>query len=444
MMSKNVQPQTGTQPFREKKGRKDQVDQILAANFLDFSPISNISVVDKRSQIRHEFRQQSYTVGANTQTMEIRLGGGDSFIYGPNSYLSFRLSVSAGSAGFGASSVLNLFRTAEIKSQNGNEIDRVEEVNLYALQNIKYSTDQSHLERGHSELMGFSINTWNNFIDSTGAGGRPTEFDFIVPLRYILPIFGYPGLLPSSGLIAGSVIRITLEPFITALVSANSDANTTYTLSNVRLVTDELILTDAFAKRLQLLSARSGPGLSLTWESWYHQRETSNSTRVEVMMANSVSRACRSWAVVRNSANQDLTQDSISALSAADSIEEYQFKLGNLRFPDQVCDNQSEHFVNALIAFQQYDKDTGSAVDRLSYTTNPADADEGPRFLAGNRIVAASFERNHVLSLSGVSVNGNRLLRVNLLKDAAGDLVDLFMSYTKHASIHLDTNLIST
>jgi ABC-type thiamine transport system substrate-binding protein len=103
--------------------------------------------------------------------------------------------------------------------------------------------------------------------------------------------------------------------------------------------------------------------------------------------------------------------------------------------------DQDEHFANALIAFQAYDKQSGVVVDREAYTTSAAD---GNAIDAGNRIVAASFERNHILSLSGVSVNGNRLLRLNLNKAAADHFVDLFMSYTKHASIHLDTNLIST
>ena len=431
MMSKNVQPQTGTQPFREKKGRKDQVDQILAANFLDYQPVSNISVVDKRSQIRHEFRQQSYVVGNSPVTMELRMGGGDSFIYGPNSYLSFKLKVNADTAGFGAGSVLNIFKEAEIKSQNGNEIDRVEEVGLHSLQNIKYTHDSSFVTSGQAGLLGFQPEF------ATGLDTNDTLF--CIPLRFILPLFSYPGLLPSSGLTAGSVIRLTLQDVTTALVAAGPVAN--YTITDPRIVTDELILTDAFAKRLQLMSARSGPGLSITWESWYHQQERSAAGTIEVMMANSVSRACRSWGMVRD-APADAAADSISALSAAGTITQYQYKLGNLRFPDQRCVDQGEHFANALVAFGQYDKTSGCATNLASYTTNCTN--NGSSLNAGNRIVAASFERNHILSLSGVSVNGNRLLRLNLNKAADDHFVDLFMSYTKHASIHLDTNLIST
>jgi hypothetical protein len=432
-MSKNIQPQSATKSFREsKKGRKDQVDQILAANFLDYAPISNISVVDKRSQVRHEFRQQAYTVQANTQTMELRMGGGDAYIYGPNSYLSFKLKVDADAAGFGAGSVLNLFRTAELKAHSGNEIDRVEEVNIYGLQKIKYCEERSYIKSGQAGLLGFTDEFNANDVTTV-------DRTFIVPMKYILPIFGYPGLLPSQGLIAGSVLRITLEPLVTALVTAG--AATSYTISDPRIVTDELILTDAFAKRLQIMSARNGPGLSLTWESWYHQRETSSASRVEVMMANSVSRATRAWAVCRAVASQVGTADSISALSDPDTIEEYQFKLGNLRFPDQVCDDQNEHFANALIAFQQYDKSAQPGVNLTSYTR---DADGADPFDSGNRVVAASFERNHILSLSGIGVNGNRLLRVNLVKDNSDHIVDMFLSYVKHASVHLDLQLVST
>ena len=432
MMSKNVQPQTGTQPFREKKGRKDQVDQILAANFLDYAPISNISVVDKRSQIRHEFRQQSYEVANSPVTMELRLGGGDSFIYGPNSYLSFKLKVDQNTAGFGAGSVLNIFKEAEMKSQNGNEVDRVEEVGLYSLQHIKYTHESSFVTSGQAGLVGFEP------LFDTGV--TTNDRHFVVPLRYILPIFGYPGLLPSSGLTAGSVLRLTLQDVTTALIEGGAGINS-YTITDPRIVTDELILTDAFAKRLQLMSARSGPGLSITWESWYHQQERSAAGTVEVMMANSVSRACRSWGMVR-AAPATANTDSISALSALGTITQYQFKLGNLRFPDQRSVDEGEHFANALVAFQQYDKTSGCATNLLSYLTNCTN--DATSLNAGNKVIATSFERNHILSLSGVSVNGNRLLRLNLNKAAADHFVDLFMSYTKHASIHLDTNLIST
>ena len=436
MMSKNVQQQSGVQSFREsKKGRKDQVDQILAANFLDYAPISNISVVDKRSQVRHEFRQQEYKVSNASKTMEIRLGLGDAFVYAPNCYLSFKLKVNAGTAGFGAHSALSLFQTAEIKAHSGNEIDRVEQVNVHSLQSIKYGESFSYTQTGVGGLIGFS-DGWDNVVTTN-------DTVVCIPMKFLLPCFSYPGLLPSQGFLAGSVIRLELAPATIGLVLNGS---TEYTISDPRIMMDELILTDAFSKRLQLMSARSGPGLSITWNSWYHQQQISNaSARVEVQMANSVSRATRAWCMIRNTANQVGGQDSISALSAAGSITEYQFKLGNLRFPDQVSTDNSEHFANALIAWQQFDKSVQPGVSLFGYTTNPADLADGPRFNSGNRIVASSFERNHILQLSGIGVNGNRLLRVNLEKEATADhTVDLFLEYVRHANIHLDLQFIST
>jgi len=363
--------------------------------------------------------------------MELRMGGGDAYIYGPNSYLTFKLKVDNNSAGFGSGSVLNLFRSAEMKAHSGNEIDRLEEINIHALQHIKYSQERSFVTSGQAGLIGFS--------EAYDTGVTTADVTYCVPMKFILPMFGYPGLLPSNGLTAGSVIRITLEPVTTALVTGLAVGS--YTITDPRIVTDELVLTDAFAKRLQLMSARSGPGLSLTWESWYHQRETSAAARVETQMANSVSRASRAWAVVRAVANQVPDQDSISALSAVGTITEYQYKLGNLRFPDQVCDNEREAFANALIAFQQYDKSSQPGVNLVAYETNSAN---GAAFDSGNRVIAASFERNHILQLSGIGVNGNRLLRVNLQKPAVNHTVDLFLEYVKYANVHLDLQLIST
>ena len=85
METKKIQDGT---PSRRSREKGDQVNSILSANFLDYEPISNISIVDKRSLVRHEFDQQVYGPG---ETMQIRLGAGDAFTFGPNCYIAFDL-----------------------------------------------------------------------------------------------------------------------------------------------------------------------------------------------------------------------------------------------------------------------------------------------------------------------------------------------------------------
>ena len=200
------------------------------------------------------------------------------------------------------------------------------------------------------------------------------------------------------------------------------------------MVSDELILSDAFAKRIQIMSARKGPGLSLMWESHYHSATSTNATSVELQMANAVSRATEAFACVRTTASID-TQNTDSFASKGDTVTAYQVKLGSLRFPDRrvawADTNADEAFANSLIAFNSYDKPC--SVTRAEYTA-----------AAGKQVFATSFERHHILQLSGIGVNGSRLLRVNLTKAGNAETVDLFMSYVRFCSVHLDSQTVST
>jgi hypothetical protein len=422
MESKMIQD--GAPSRRRQKG--DQVASIMSANFLDYEPISNISVVDKRSLVRHEFDQQQYGPG---ETMQIRLGAGDAFTYGPNCYIALDLVVTTGAAqtaGFGQGSALNLFNTTELKSMAGQEIDRLEEIGLYHAKKQRYTKDPQYFSSGAGALLRYESG------DNAFANGSTTRI--IVPCRDLLGIYGYPGLLPGQGLLAGGVLRLTLAAQDVPLLFSGDDAANTWQIRNPVLVCDELVLSDAFAKRIQIMSARKGPGLSLMWESHYHSATSTNATSVELQMANAVSRATEAFACVRTTANITAI-DADSFASKGDTTTAYQFKLGSLRFPDQrvtwAGTRADEAFANSLIAFNSYEKPCGVSVAEFVAAV-------------GRQVFATSFERHHVLQLSGIGVNGSRLLRVNLTKAGNDETVDLFMSYVRFCSVHLDSQTVST
>ena len=416
---------------KSRVGSDKQASAILQKNFLDYAPISNISIVDKRSTIRNQFDQQSYTPG---QDCQIRMGTGDSYVYGPNCYLSFTLRVTNTTGGpltfgFGEAGALSLFQTAEIKSQTGNEMDRVEEVALYCAKTLRYTKSNDYFSTGVGTLIGYD-NGANTSINIGAGPGTTTDVRFCVPMAHILPLFSYPGLLPSQGCIAGSVMRLTLASNQRGIFASGDGL--TWVVNEIQLLTDELQLMDSFNKRLQILSAKRGPGLSLTYETWYHAGSSATQGAVEVQIANSVSRATRCFALCRpfNDVNGTAAQVIVADSNAsADAITEYDIRLGSLRFPHQRCTVDTEQFANALVAFDTFDKECAVAFDEWG---------------GAKQLIATSFERHHILQLSGISVNGHRLLRVNLSKLVANHQVDVFMSYVKFLNVHLDSQAVST
>lgn len=414
---------------KSRVGSDKQANAILQKNFLDYQPISNISIVDKRSTIRNQFDQQDYNPG---QDCQIRLGTGDSYVYGPNCYLSFALRVTNTTGGpltfgLGEAGALSLFQTAEIKSQTGNEMDRVEEVALYCSKVIRYTKTDNYFQTGVGSLIRYDFGA--NTSQAVGAG-LTVDLRVCVPMSHILPLFSYPGLLPSQGCIAGAVMRLTLASNQRGIFASGDGM--TWSVNDIQLLTDELQLMDSFNKRLQILSAKRGPGLSLTYETWYHAGSSSANGSVEVQIANSVSRAtkcfalCRPFDSVNGTAAQVVAADSNASV---DAITQYDIRLGSLRFPHQRCVLDTEQFANALIAFDTFDKEVGVTFAEW----------QGAR-----QVVATSFERHHILQLSGISVNGHRLLRVNLSKAAANHQVDVFLSYVKFLNCHLSSQAVST
>jgi hypothetical protein len=415
--------------------KKGTVDKLIKANFLDYQVPADINVVDRRSHVRHQFDQQSYAAG---QVMTCRLGSGDSYIYGRNSYLSFDLTVGTQDAGFGVGSAINLIRDAELKSSSGAELDHVERVNLFKVKEKAYTMPVSYFFSGK----GSSLHYWR---DGNGYVPAGTTIQCCIPLCDVLPLFDYDGLLPSLGFISGSTLKITLEDAATAMLWTVGVG--TITVSNPVLVAEEYVLTDGVQKRLNEMSGSQGSGLSLVWKSWYHNHTISSAASVELQMANSVSKAVMSFGFLRSEASvAGATADSIASLSSA-AITQYRFALGNLRFPDERCTRDAEAYTNALIGFGQYDSIHQPMAGLQGFTTDAvilADENAGweNHSRSGSQTVCTSLERSHILALSGYGVNSDRLLRLNITKSATADRLDMFLVYHRYARVFLDRSVI--
>jgi len=101
---------------------------LISLNNLDYQLPPDLSIVTSRTMMEHHFHTNQYTPG---QRMVCLLNSGAGYIDPQNSYLTFQLRVTHpedARVGWGAGSAVNLFKTVQIVSRSGDEIERFEDV----------------------------------------------------------------------------------------------------------------------------------------------------------------------------------------------------------------------------------------------------------------------------------------------------------------------------
>lgn len=399
-----------------KDGNNSIEDKLILANLMDYSPMTDLNIVDRRSLIRYEFSRQTYT---NGEPMECRFGSSDCYIYGRNCYLSFSIRIPAGGGGDGGTRLsvkagaIAPFLHCDYKSSSGAEIDNLQHVNVHYAMSEPYKNKQNFKLKGAATLI---------HPPAAQQFDGQVLVDFCVPLELLCPIFGYEGLLPSLGLTSSSVLKFILaQP--DEVFQQSGVAVTRYEIVNPVLMVDQFILNDSIQRRLNEMSSRRGPGLAITWDSWYHQSAQTNVTSLELQMQNSVSRAHRAWACCRATVQGSEGGDDFDSVN---SVSEYIYRLGSLRFPDQTVTRRTEAYANTLRAFDKYVNGVECDVSFVEYNNNFP-------------IVATGFSRSTCLNLSGYAVNSDRRLRLALTKTGAEvRRYDMFLEYKRYANIHLD------
>ena len=255
----------------------NEMQMLVEANQLTYSKLIDGSFTHTRQYRTYNFSPNNFTSGDGSNQLEIVLGSGSDFVYGPNSYIKFKIQVTDG-AGVGkvgtfakgkenlGLSAMNLFKTAEFTHRSGDILDRTAAVNVLAPILMSYGCDES-LSKYYSGAMG-GIQYSNKYGVESSYPPLTEGVDVCIPLWFFSGLWGQEVLMP--GLLTGAMrMRLEMESFENAIVGEATA--TKYKITGMAVVLDSYILMDSVVKELMLQSQNTkAQGLQYTFTSHHH------------------------------------------------------------------------------------------------------------------------------------------------------------------------------
>ena len=180
-----------------------------------------------------------------------------------------------------------------------------------------------------------------------------------LPLRFMSGLFDYDQLLPMQ-LMSGLRIQIEWASISEAFRWAGSEAksdfsNMKYTIKNPRIVTDSCKLTDSILQELNSRSANNG--LELVYRTFFTTVNTPDKDQAELNIESrkSVSRCFGAFATFYRNyclSSDMFARDRMETLAM--NASEWQWRAGNLYFPNQMMKASQEDYGLQSMAIETY------------------------------------------------------------------------------------------
>jgi hypothetical protein len=225
---------------------------LVSLNKLDYNLSPDLSVAVQRNYKRHFAQQSLYT---SSQRAILICNSGAEYVDPGTSALVFSVkNLSSDQAcNFGSGSCANLIRRIILTSRSGDEIERIERVNLLAPILDRFERDKHWLETIGS-MAGYNASP--AVPTTTIAAGATTRF--VLPLSCISGLFrNFDRLLPSM-LMSGLRIEIEWERPDVALTYAGTPTSPGYEITELQLALDSYTMTDSVQRTLNETAALSG------------------------------------------------------------------------------------------------------------------------------------------------------------------------------------------
>lgn len=452
-----------------KKGESDSsFKTLLNANNLDSYVLpSALSVTVARAH------KQSYATATEFKTNVINtisflLTPGSDYVYGPDSYITFKLTTAGGGDAAHSSTwgqdgtVLNMIQSVRLTHASGTEVEFQNHANLLNMYKTKYDRDHEWRDTYGSAMGGSFIDKKlvKSWVSATSGGAVTSAVDhhargqtlvsdanngstdtfYSIPLSILSEFFNSDKLLPPYAL-AGMRVElemaspnIALETFVTATgAPIASTGDFTFSVTNLRVQLDSHTLTDSVQKGLARMSANEG--LDLHFSSWFHDRHTMAGSEVTVNVTKALSRVEDIQIVSR----QAVQYTDVNAATAVQSLQneaaylsntskKWQISIGSMFFPSHpVSDTHS-----AYMLAQQGRKHT----NRVSYDDFA---------LKGLGIVRGALERSQILNGSGIAISATRGATIQYTdNNGSNPTLDLFVKHTRLVSVFLDNVVVRT
>jgi len=424
-----IQDEISGEVKQQQRSPDGVAQSLIRVNQLGYKLPANMSVVVNRTMSRSYANLDKYTSGGK---VIVTFNTGSTFVWGRNSYLTFEIKTvgAAATANFGTGSALNLIDSCTIFSQSGTELERTEGCNLHSKNFDRYMYSQDWINNLGS-VMGYGSTEKSAAGDTVPVVISNTVSRFCIPLNHLAGIFGTSVLLPSM-LAGGMRLEIKLAPYEQALTEVNATL-TGYEITNATVQLDTLQLADSIQKSLMMSAAQNG--LEVYYETWDRTRSNQTSSKANVTIRKSVSRALSAFAVTRlTNDTVDKTKDSMLSEIGSELTGQF-WRLGALTFPQQKLENVEEQYLYAQRAFQKV---------QSPFKMNSVSLSDFIGVAAGGEAIAAvTLERSNVLELSGSVINNSRSLQLELdYATAKSRDVDIFLHYVQLARVFINNVLV--
>lgn len=437
------------------EGKKSggMLNDLLTNENLEYNLPSNATVVVEKNQKVFFFDKTTYVSGEDR--MVITLNSGGDFIDGRNSYLAFKLKL-AGAAPdavdfqtFGEGSACNLFQELLIRSRDGEELERIRNLNSLCATKGRWMNAQDYLDKLGS-MSGYRS---NKLSSTTGATTAPFLADaysdeelgaakyagkvFCIPMRDISALFDTDKLLPSF-LMAGLRLEFILAPLVSVIHSHKAYAGnvyadgakdpTSYTISDPLVRLQTLKLSDSVMNKLTEVAANKGLVIPInTWDL----TPATCTAKLNGEVRRNVSQLLSVIVKPRLTADISSQKKDSMASERAHKVTSYRFRLGSSFIPSSSITEPNEHYCLAQLAFNKFKRaDAENAVSLKKY------------LLQGAGIIASDLERS-AIDLSGVAISNSKILAIEAdFSDATARTVDIFIHFTRVITSFLTNTLV--
>lgn len=340
-----VQSRKGGTGMSKDASGDGQMSELFKLNQVLYRLPATLSLVSKRTVLRQNFQQTSYTNVVN-QTLQCVFNTGEYYIAPRSSFLvitvgftapvlnAFNVAAPADqvlNAWLGQGNVTALFEEPTFTSASGTEICREQNKGLQNSHVLRNRLNYPYI-LGNGNIQGWAaapmVQTYSglgNAANATwghGAAARPIigsvdlnlgQQTFIVPMSHILGMFDpYMSLLLPAGALAGGNFLLRFKNTIESLqwsgpgtinndgTAAAIDYQTGFNVSNIYWMLDAFQLNDSVLKRLNQVAAGED-GMSLMFDTWDLSQVTNAQVgAVEIQVQQARSRISRSFCVVRD------------------------------------------------------------------------------------------------------------------------------------------------
>lgn len=420
------------------------VGDVMELNGLKYRIPQPLSSAVARSYKR-EFAQKGTYLKSNTMVFDWNTG--TSYVNPDTAMLSFKFNLTQAAAAnatyhwSGSLGGAALFQEIRIISKNGVEVSRIQEAALLSKIIVDYAVSESGKQMLEM-AQGFSAASRPVVVNPLLV--LPVDLECVIPMKYISGFFRptIDGMLIPAGLASGLRIEIQLvaDPSV-ALVCDVATTVSAFEVTDAAMLLETSDLNDP--TQAALLQESASNGLEYTYPEYYSTSlSTGTSATSNIQINKAVSQGTRMFLAVQDVLSAtpavEVLVDSYASLPGVD-ISKYQFRVGQMYFPNQVVDKATEKLSYAQSAMEglkqiAWAPNTVSFDNYFAQWANTSAVTEEH----GKAIVAASLETSDRLNLSGLPLNNSSTgeCRLTMAAAAPGNVRgSLFLEYIAVAKV---------